>query len=506
MIQSIYTSVSDADIVPCGKRGQNIKSDPIPLLRNNYLGEYRTELEKAKVRKNLGIADEQSLQWGNISGFIENQEDLVNYIEGKWVYENEISEDIKTVEQALDYVIYFVSNFKSDNESIIRIDGEVKELTRQLENTKNILQQSIDTNTSDINILRQNLADNVFSLEQAIVSINDNIQQINNDLQNINVDANILNWIQNSTLSSSTITLVNEETLEVAISPNDRNAIVNNGGLYVRDYSEEFNKIPELEKEIEQLGNQDIYQTELTDDTTAPITLGGIPEGTSVAALKGKTITEILDTLIFPTTVRPIIYPSVQYTSLPELVIVGSSILKPQLIFSVGDSGGEISREENIIDPTGISISSNTYDTIGAYKYEGTVNYSEGEYMINNKGEITDIRIEAGSVSDSITTVATYPWYTSEVGKSDIQQQLVPFGEIYELEFSLTGNAIVKLPGSNSQMLNFMMDAGLGYLSVDMNGWIESSEIKNGISYRVWTKSDAYPSIIKHKLKFKLAL
>jgi hypothetical protein len=36
------------------------------------LGEYRTELEKAKVRKNLGIADEISLQWGNISGFIEN--------------------------------------------------------------------------------------------------------------------------------------------------------------------------------------------------------------------------------------------------------------------------------------------------------------------------------------------------------------------------------------------------------------------------------------------------
>ena len=60
MIQSIYTSVSNADVVPC-KKGQSIKSDPIPLVRDKYLGEYRTELEKAKVRKNLGIADDVNL-------------------------------------------------------------------------------------------------------------------------------------------------------------------------------------------------------------------------------------------------------------------------------------------------------------------------------------------------------------------------------------------------------------------------------------------------------------
>lgn len=42
----------------------------------NYLGEYKTEVEKSRVRHNLGIPDEFSLQWGNIEGFIENQEDL----------------------------------------------------------------------------------------------------------------------------------------------------------------------------------------------------------------------------------------------------------------------------------------------------------------------------------------------------------------------------------------------------------------------------------------------
>jgi hypothetical protein len=61
MIQSIYASVSNADVVPCGKKGKPVSSEPIPLLKNKYLGEYRTELEKAKVRKNLGIADKYSL-------------------------------------------------------------------------------------------------------------------------------------------------------------------------------------------------------------------------------------------------------------------------------------------------------------------------------------------------------------------------------------------------------------------------------------------------------------
>jgi hypothetical protein len=42
------------------------------LLKDKFLGEYRTALEKAKVRKNLGIADNETLEWGNITGIIES--------------------------------------------------------------------------------------------------------------------------------------------------------------------------------------------------------------------------------------------------------------------------------------------------------------------------------------------------------------------------------------------------------------------------------------------------
>lgn len=53
---------------------------PNYLLRENFLNEFRSEVDKAKVRSHLGIPDEFDLSWGNIRGTIENQKDLINLI------------------------------------------------------------------------------------------------------------------------------------------------------------------------------------------------------------------------------------------------------------------------------------------------------------------------------------------------------------------------------------------------------------------------------------------
>lgn len=60
-----------------------IESEKSPLIRKNYLSEFKTPLEKAKVRKNLGIPDESTLIWGNIKGILQNQEDLVQEFNSK---------------------------------------------------------------------------------------------------------------------------------------------------------------------------------------------------------------------------------------------------------------------------------------------------------------------------------------------------------------------------------------------------------------------------------------
>ena len=83
MIQSIYTAVSNGQTVHCGKRVPKYQEKPIPLMKSNYLGEFRTALEKAKARRNLGIGDEYSLTWGNITGHIEDNQDLIKFIESR---------------------------------------------------------------------------------------------------------------------------------------------------------------------------------------------------------------------------------------------------------------------------------------------------------------------------------------------------------------------------------------------------------------------------------------
>jgi hypothetical protein len=120
MIQSIYASVSNADVVPCGKKGKPVNSEPIYLLKDKYLGEYRTELEKAKVRKNLGIADNVVLEWGNITGFIEDNADLKEAFSYKLPdnLKDIIKEDFTTVKGALNWALEYISTFVSDTDSI----------------------------------------------------------------------------------------------------------------------------------------------------------------------------------------------------------------------------------------------------------------------------------------------------------------------------------------------------------------------------------------------------
>ena len=208
--------------------------------------------------------------------------------------------------------------------------------------------------------------------------------------------------------------------------------------------------------------------------------------------------------MLFPTLVRPLKYPSLYYSSVPSLVKVGDAILEPTINYVKNDAG-EATIIEEVLNSQNVQVTG-TYDSIGTYIHKATANYSAGDYLINNKGETTDIRIEAGTLETEVKVTATYPWYTSEKDTSKIQQPLVAFGQSPELEFSLTGQAQIWLPGSNSTIISFMADAGLGFLNVDMNGWEPSESIENGITYKVWTKSDSYSAVLPHKIKFKLAL
>ena len=492
MIQSIYTSVSNADIVPCGKKGQKVSSEPIPLLRNNYLGEYRTELERAKVRKNLGIADDQSLLWGSIEGTIEEQKDLITYIESKWKYSNKISEDIVDVRTALNYVIEFVNKYKTNDAAVAELQENVIEINSEIDD----LDELIQSNITDIE-----------QLEKNIVTINSAITKLNEDLSTINVDSNILNWINSSLENSKTLEL-KDDTLNVIISEDDKNAITLSNGIYVKDLTEDVTKnaesIDTINQNIEDIktnvSNFSIFQSKQDESVTSTTTVGGISQGTSAAELNGKTVNEILDAIFFPTIVRDLIYPSLYYSPSNIIIKVGDSFI-PTLTFIKNDAGDELTREENLTFNGNIVTE---YNSIGTYTYTGTVTYGAGEYLVNNKGETTDKRIEAGSLTTVSTIITTKPWYAGNVA-SIVEQSLIAFNTSSgDIEIPLSGKAVIKLPGSNTILNSFKVDGGLGYLDVDLTGWTETTEVINNYTYKVWTKSDEYASILPHKINFTL--
>ena len=498
MIQPIYTSVSNADIKHCGKKGQLIKSEPIPLMRDKYLGEYRTELEKAKVRKNLGIGDEQTLQWGSITGHLESQKDLIAFIETKQKFTTELDENIQTIQDAIALALDYVTNFKGESDAIVEIQSNIQTIVNYLDETRNIVNQ----NVLDINTLTN-------SIEQ----INQRITSLNESLLNINVDANILAWVKAKLQNSKTIQLVDDNTFDIIISDKDDNALFVfdqegfSTGLYVKDLTNEVNKnlesINSIQNELSEikdnLSQSGVYNSELKDSDTAPITLGGITAGTTVGELRHKSIDEILDKLIFPTSVRELIYPQFYYDKAYQLLEIGSSIIKPILTFIQNDAGDEISRTESLTF-NGQEITEEIYSMLGTYIHSATIEYSEGPSLINNKGEDTGIKVLAGSLTTNSEIITTYPWYADSN-----KQQLIPFNTSSgEIEIFLSGNANIKLPGKNSKLNLFQVNGSLGYMDVDLTGWTKTEETINNYPYQVWTKNDSYPSLLPHKLNFIL--
>ena len=516
MIQSIYAAVSNGNQVHCGKRIPKYQATPIPLMKSNYLGEFRTALEKAKARRNLGIGDEYTLTWGNITGHIEDNHDLTQFIENQWKYEYVspyIQQEIHNVKQALDYALYYVSTYEANDQAVQNLSQQFDLLTQHVDGIQQQLQQGIE------------------QIQQGIQTINQAISDINEALRTINVDKNIHDWVENNLEQSSTIYLKdileprvddngdpvldeNDEpvmdvvfqVMEIRISKEDGNIIeVKQDGLYVKSYDQDILDITQDIQDLQQwqeTAEQSLsdlkYNTDLPDSTTSPT-----HEGITVQQLKNKSMSEILDEVLFPAEVRDLVQPTIEYSDIVTLVEKGSPIVYPSVEYLAGDAG-EIVAESNTVMYNGSAYVGDYYDQAGTYIFTAIVQYDAGEYLKNNRDEVTDRRIEAGAVSVTKSVKVTYPWYA---GNEDgvTKQDLVPVGEQSGiLDFSLSKHGIIKIPGAGSTIHSFRLDSGLGYLNVDMDGWTYSTESINGITYKVYTKIDNYAAILPHRINFTI--
>ena len=500
MIQSIYAAVSNGNNVHCGKRIPKYQAQPIPLMKSNYLGEFRTQLEKAKARKNLGIGDEFLLTWGNITGRIEDNKDLTTFIENQWKYEYVspyIQKEIKNVKQALDYALYYVSTYEANDQAVNNLSQKFDTLTSHVNKVQEQLQNNIDTNSTSIS-----------NIEKDIQSINKLISDINEDLKTINVDQNIYNWVRQNLEQSSTIyfkEIANDEEttfqiIEVKISQEEKNAlIIKEDGIYVEDFSKDISDIKEHQTQIDDSLIDLKYNTELPNSTTSTI-----HKGITVEQLKNKSMSKILDEVLFPAEVRDLVMPTISYSDIEELVEINTPVYFPNIEYLAGDAGETIS-QTNILTFHGLEYTEDYYSNVGTYVFTGTIQYSDGEYLKNNREEVTDIRVTSGEVSTTKNVKVTYPWFAGSTEDGVQKQILVPVNEVSGyIDISLSKHAIIKIPGAKSTLNSFRVDSGLGYLDVDISGWEQTQEYINGVPYKVWTKKDEYVAILPHKINFTI--
>lgn len=440
MIHSIYNQVGNASLKPCSKeRPRKL----ISLLKSNFLGEFETELEKKLARENIGVT-----------------------VTGKYKYDLEgqhISDisQIKSIYEALDYALTLVKSYQD------------KEIENQIETIKSNLNQL----TESLNTQGQNLS----TLQELVNTINEQVGVLNGQLANLNVDDKIEAWIRDH---SGSVALNEESKLDFAISQAEGNAIKSKkDGLYVESSSAA------------------VYKSDLSDNIKMTVSIGGLKEGTKVSDLKDKAFSTILDKLLFPVSVRDLVQPYIVSNVLSQLVEINSSVIPANSTFIKGDAGDLIDKQDTIIFNSS-PFTESTYSQLGDYIYKVTASYAAGEYLVDDRGQTTDKRIEAGTINENLVTItATYPWYYNNT-----KGTLVKYNSQSEImEINLTGNATIKIPGANSTLDVLKVDGGLGFLDVDLSGWTKTTEQINNYTYQVWTKNDAYTSELPHKIQFTLA-
>ena len=231
MLNHTYTSIKNANLVDSGNK-QHIASKPDILLKNNFLGEFRTELEKKKVLANLGIVTDLLLEWEFIKGDVGKNEALMKELDTRTSYVSLLDGFKKTLAdglKAIEEIIKGEQDVETGQDNrITELETKAASLITEVDNLKTYLSESVDVDISQIK-------ENVSTITEKV--------------------NNITELIQVSSKSGNALSLVGSEDLAEGETP----------GLYVPDLS---NDLTEAQDNIQGLRTDvnSILDTYVTKD------------------------------------------------------------------------------------------------------------------------------------------------------------------------------------------------------------------------------------------------
>lgn len=194
------------------------------------------------------------------------------------------------------------------------------------------------------------------------------------------------------------------------------------------------------------------FKSAMPDDLTVPTAIGGVAAGTTAESLKGKTVDQVLDDILFPELNPTVIAPSASITlkspfSNNQILEVGANAPQAGDLntgFNQGKgtvAGQPEKKRAGALDSANSFIyfggneSTKTLPekvTLGQMTYNYKAAYAEGETLVTSKGNIatkdangTTIQnpLAAGSVkSGSVQVFGTYPYFCNGASASATNQ------------------------------------------------------------------------------------
>lgn len=265
------------------------------------------------------------------------------------------------------------------------------------------------------------------------------------------------------------------------------------------------------------------YKSALADDIATVEALGGIPAGTTVADLKKKTISQVLDDLIFPTVnptfQAPTASLSLKSTSttptLQEIGTTGASV-PTAASFNTGFNQGKImiagvekqkragalKSSESFIyingDPSNKTFPTEIPNGSITYKYRAA--HEAGPQPLDSKGNNYQTPLAAGTVdSAAVTVTGVYPYFTNKANVAAFAKlPLTTSTTLSDLLFVAEGpnKHAFKIPAAYTltkvEMLNTLSGK---YEDFGVSKWTKTTENIDvqgkQVSYAVYTRNDS---------------
>lgn len=267
------------------------------------------------------------------------------------------------------------------------------------------------------------------------------------------------------------------------------------------------------------------------DDTLATVNaLGGIAAGTTAASLKEKTLSQVLDDLLFPTVQPTMIQPSVSIavkspykatmevgTDAPKLLTdftITTNRGKATIGSKSVDYAGEATDSQLTVGDSNAKPMSHPYVTSGTTKYNYTVTFSDGVEIKDSKGgKATTANPnpwKSAPKSASCTIVGRYPIYATTSVITAYEKTLPTAAEIVltlvgesdenKQSFKLYKNYTI----NSIEMLNTLSGQ---YEAYDIKGFtttseqIDVNEQAKDVEYTVYTRNEGTNGAGTFKLK-----